>query len=93
MNMLWLAMLLCLVACGHVQERVIPVEVKTPVMVACVDQVPAEPMYETAYVTADDDLCQLTDALLIERRQRMIYIDTLRATLAGCVVPDSEDAP
>ena len=93
MNMLWLAMLLCLVACGHVQERVIPVEVKTPVMVACVDQVPTEPMYETAYVTADDDLCQLTDALLIERRQRMIYIDTLRAALAGCVLPDREDAP
>ena len=73
MNMLWLAMLLCLVA--------------------CVDEVPAEPMYETAFVTADDDLCQLTDALLIERRQRMIYIDTLRAALAGCVLPDREDAP
>lgn len=80
--------LLLVAACTRVAEKPVPVAVKVPVMLPCLDQIPSEPVYEIAYITREDSLCAMTDALLIERRQRMIYIEQLTALLKGCVLPE-----
>lgn len=80
-------MLLCcallLTACAT-EPRLPPVLVEVPVSVPCIHQVPRAPAYETDHLQADASLCEITDALMIERQQRMIYIKQLKASIAGC---------
>lgn len=70
-------------ACVSQTEK--PVIVEVPVREACIDEMPSVPDWETKHLRADDSLCAITDALLIERQQHMIYIKQLKAAMAGCM--------
>lgn len=78
-----------LAACSPVKVVEVPVEVKVPVMRPCVMGMPTEPVYETTHLQANDSVCAMVDALLIERHQRMAYIKLLQARLTGCMKPDN----
>ena len=82
------AMILLLAGCGATQtvteyvDR--PVEVKVPVAVPCVAEIPKRPEYETQTLEADDPIGIVERAYRIERQQRMAYEQTLLAELEGC---------
>lgn len=81
----WLMLVVALTAGCAGTVKTVPAIVEVPVHQACVTALPPAPDYETQYLPADADLCAIADALLIERRQRMIYTEQLTAALAGCM--------
>lgn len=82
---------LLITACTHVEKIPVqvPVEVKVPVMVACIDanELPALPHFVTRDIKGTEPDCELVDALLIERLQHQQYLKELQAVLAGCIAP------
>jgi len=59
--------------------------VRVPVVVPCVDAMPAKPVFEVSLIKATDDLPRVTDAYMIERHQRIAYEAELEGLLFGCV--------
>lgn len=92
MRILWVLILLSVVLFTQgcdTNPRIVetPVYVDVPVVVACVDSIPKEPVYETTRLKATDDLPFVADAYMVETAQKDIHITQLRALLAGCVKP------
>lgn len=73
-----------LCACSSV-PRVEVEYVKVPVPVKCIREVPKAPVFEVDKLKATDSLEQITDAYMVDRHQRRIYIGQLEAAMVGCV--------
>jgi ABC-type uncharacterized transport system auxiliary subunit len=77
--------LFTLCACSSVPPRIETKYVKVPVPVKCVKEIPKGPAFEVDKLKPTDTLEQITDAYMVDRRQRKIYIGQLQAAMAGCV--------
>lgn len=75
---------LSLTACATPQSRTVVKEVLVPVPVKCVSDIPPEQDYEGKTVKPDDDVFEVARKAAIERRQRKVVEERLRAALAGC---------
>lgn len=72
-------------ACSSVPSRIETVYVKVPVPVKCVKEIPKAPVFEVDKTKSTDTLEQITDAYMVDRHQRKIYIGQLQAAMAGCI--------
>lgn len=77
--------LFTLCACSSVPPRIETVYVKVPVPVKCVKEIPKGPVFEVDKLKPTDTLEQITDAYMVDRHQRIIFIGQLQAAMAGCV--------
>lgn len=77
--------LFTLCACSSVPPRIETVYVKVPVPVKCVKEIPKAPVFEVDKLKPADTLEQITDAYMVDRHQRIIFIGQLQAAMAGCV--------
>lgn len=59
--------------------------VRVPVVVPCVESMPIKPVFEVSLLKKTDELPRVTDAYMIERRQRIAYEAGLEALVGGCV--------
>lgn len=84
MRLLALVVFLLLAGCAPVEVRHTPLEVKVPVPVACVVEVPEEPKWAVGQVPADADDFAVAKAYRAERRQREQYLRELTAAMAAC---------
>lgn len=62
-----------------------PTIVKVPVTVPCIKQIPSKPVFAVSLIKPMDDLATITDAYMVDRHQRIIYITQLEAATAGCL--------
>lgn len=74
-----------LCACSSHPPKVETVYVNIPVPVKCVNEVPKAPVFEVDKLKPTDTLEQITDAYMVDRHQRRIYIGQLQAVMVGCV--------
>lgn len=74
-----------LCACSSVPPRIETKIVKVPVPVKCVREIPKAPVFEVDKLKPADTLEQITDAYMVDRHQRRIYIGQLQAVMSGCV--------
>jgi ABC-type uncharacterized transport system auxiliary subunit len=77
--------LFTLCACTSAPPRVEIVRVKVPVPVKCVKEMPKAPVFEVDKLKPSDSLEVITDAYMVDRHQRRIYIGQLQAAMVGCV--------
>lgn len=77
--------LFTLCACSSVPPRTETVHVNVPVPVKCVKEIPKAPVFEVDKLKTTDSLEQITDAYMVDRHQRRIYIGQLQAVMVGCV--------
>jgi hypothetical protein len=75
---------LLVAGCAAPEVRYQTVNVPTPVVVACVVQVPEEPKWAVDALPADADDFELAKAYRVERRQRAQYNRELQAAMAAC---------
>lgn len=77
---------LVLAGCAAPEVRVeyVPVEVRVPVPVACVPELPPVPEWETKRLKVEDDIDVKVKALLVERSQHLAYEEQLIASVEGC---------
>lgn len=75
--------LIMLAGCASEPMRQV-VEVKVPVIVPCLGEVPTVPVWKFDTIKTDADLFVKVDGLLIEREQRIKYEALLSAAMAGC---------
>lgn len=90
MRILLMSALLALVlftvcACSSVPPKVETVEVKVLVPVKCIKEMPKAPVFEVDKLKPTDSAEVITDAYMVDRHQRRIYIGQLQAVMAGCV--------
>lgn len=74
-----------LCACSSFPAVPEPVIVRVPVSVPCVKALPSKPAYAVSLIKPTDDLATITDAYMVDRHQRIIYITQLEAATAGCL--------
>ncbi len=81
--------LFALCACSSAPAKVETVYVNVPVPVPCVkkENVPHKPLFAVDQVRGDESLPEITDAYMVDRHQRRIYITQLEAVLSGCITP------
>jgi hypothetical protein len=70
----------------------LPVEVRIPVPVPCVQAVPERPALAWDAL-ADAGIYEQVRALLIDRGRLVAHVDELRAELTGCVMPSASAPP
>jgi hypothetical protein len=75
--------LLLLSGCASEPMRQV-IEVKVPVTIPCLGEVPAEPPWHFDTIKPEADLFTKVDGLLIEREQRVKFESELTAAMAGC---------
>lgn len=76
--------LFALCACSSAPPRIETKIVKVPVPVKCVKEIPKAPVFEVDKLKPTDTLEQITDAYMVDRHQRRIYIGQLQAVMSGC---------
>lgn len=74
-----------LCACSSLPPKVETVYVNVPVPVKCVKEIPKAPVFEVDKLKPSDSAEVITDAYMVNRHQRRIYIGQLQAVMAGCV--------
>jgi len=77
--------LFTLCACSSVPPRIETKIVNVPVPVKCVKEIPKAPVFEVDKLKPTDSLEVITDAYMVDRHQRIIFIGQLQAAMAGCV--------
>jgi hypothetical protein len=79
--------LFALCACSSASPKVETVYVKLPIPVPCVnkERMPNKPLFAVDQVRGDESLDEITDAYMVDRHQRRIYIKQLESLLAGCI--------
>lgn len=82
-----LVLFICLSGCTTTRIIEKPVYIEIPVTQPCIQSIPDEPDYEINHLQPDDSIGLVGQAYRIERQQRINYIRTLRAEMAGCVDP------
>lgn len=91
MKFLALICALVLCACASVEKEpvTVPVEVKVPVTIPCIEphEVPIPPNFATLQIQGHETDCELVNILLTDWVQRKTYIEQLQGVLAGCVKP------
>lgn len=76
-------LLILLAGCASEPMRQV-IEVKVPVTIPCLGEVPTEPLWYFDTVKLEADLFAKVDGLLIEREQRIKFEAELTAAIAGC---------
>jgi ABC-type uncharacterized transport system auxiliary subunit len=74
-----------LCACSSLPPKIETVYLKVPVPVKCIKEIPKAPVFEVDKLKPADSLELITDAYMVDRHQRIIYIGQLQAVMAGCV--------
>lgn len=59
--------------------------VRVPVVVPCIETMPVKPVFEVSLLKPTDPLPVVTDAYMIDRRQRIGYEAELEGLLIGCL--------